>query len=203
MSSTQANRAVFIKSLIAFMDKWGFQGADLDWEYPASDVRGGRPDDTKNLVLLVKEMRAAFGRKYGLSSILAPDYWYLRGMDPKAMEPYVDFFGFMAYDLHGSWDADVKTLGSIIRPHTDIREIKKNTLPLWFAQLNPSKVNLGLANYGRGYTVFDKSCGEYFDQSSLSAASLILKAYMGCRFKGASKPGRCTGFDGVMSNRGM
>jgi len=67
------------------MDKWGFQGADLDWEYPASDVRGGRPEDTANLVSLVKEMRAAFGSKYGLSSILAPDYWYLRGMDPKAM----------------------------------------------------------------------------------------------------------------------
>lgn len=67
------------------MEKWGFQGADLDWEYPASDVRGGRPEDTANLVLLVKEMRAAFGSKYGISSILAPDYWYLRGMDPKAM----------------------------------------------------------------------------------------------------------------------
>ena len=31
------------------------------------------------------------------------------------MEPYVDFFGFMAYDLHGFWDADVQTLGSIVR----------------------------------------------------------------------------------------
>lgn len=40
------------------------------------------------------------------------DQWYLRGFDAKAMEPYVDFFGFMAYDLHGFWDADVETLGS-------------------------------------------------------------------------------------------
>lgn len=160
MSSTKANRAAFIKSLITFMDQWGFQGADLDWEYPASEVRGGRPEDTKNLVLLVKEMKAAFGSKYGLSSILAPDYWYLRGMDPKGMEPYVDFFGFMAYDLHGFWDADVKTLGSIIRAQTDVREIEKNTLPLWFDKLNPAKVNLGLAYYGRGYTVSDKTCGK-------------------------------------------
>ena len=35
--------------------------------------------------------------------------------DAKAMEPYVDFFGFMAYDLHGFWDADIETLGSIVR----------------------------------------------------------------------------------------
>ncbi|KAL8918458.1 MAG: hypothetical protein Q9208_007364 [Pyrenodesmia sp. 3 TL-2023] len=159
MASTKANRAAFVASVVTFMDKYGFQGADLDWEYPATDVRGGRPEDTANLVLLCQELRAAFGTKYGLSSILAPDYWYLRGMDPKGMEPYLDFFGFMAYDLHGFWDADVKTLGSIIRPQTDIREIDNNTLPLWFDKLDPAKVNLGLAYYGRGYTVTDRSCG--------------------------------------------
>ncbi|KAI4262989.1 MAG: hypothetical protein L6R42_001847 [Xanthoria sp. 1 TBL-2021] len=105
-------------------------------------------------------------------------------MDPKAMEPYLDFFGFMAYDLHGFWDADVKTLGSIIRPQTDIREIDNNTLPLWFDKLDPAKVNLGLAYYGRGYTVTDRSC-----------------AYPGCPFSGPNKAGPCTGFEGVMSNR--
>ena len=138
----------------------------VDWEYPATDVRGGRVEDTANLVLLAQELRAAFGTKYGLSSILAPDYWYLRGMEPKAMEPYLDFFGFMAYDLHGFWDADVKTLGSIIRPQTDIREIDNNTLPLWFDKLDPAKVNLGLAYYGRGYTVTDRSSGKSLSSSN-------------------------------------
>ncbi len=160
MAGFKAHRSAFIKSLVAFMDKYGFQGADLDWEYPVTPERGGQDDDTENLVLLVKEMRAAFGRKYGLSSILAPDYWYLRGMDPKGMEPYVDFFGFMSYDLHGSWDSDVRTLGSIVRPQTDLREIKKNALPLWFAKLDPKKINLGLAYYGRGYTLTDRGCGK-------------------------------------------
>jgi GH18 family chitinase len=32
MVSTKANRAAFIKSLMTFMDTYGFQGADIDWE---------------------------------------------------------------------------------------------------------------------------------------------------------------------------
>lgn len=83
MVASKTDRAAFIESLIRFMDHYGFQGADLDWEYPAAEVRGGRFEDTENLVSLVKEIRAAFGSKYGLSIILAPDYWYLRGMQPQ------------------------------------------------------------------------------------------------------------------------
>jgi len=82
------------------MPKYGFQGVDLDWEYPVSPDRGGTPDDTQNLVLLVQEMRKAFGTNYGISLTLAPDYWYLRYFDAKSMESSVDFFGFMAY---GKW----------------------------------------------------------------------------------------------------
>lgn len=210
MSSTPGNRAAFIASVIDFVKKWGFQGVDLDWEYPASDVRGGRPEDTANLISLVREMRAAFGTKYGLSSVLAPDYWYLRGMDPKGMEPYLNWFGFMAYDLHGSWDANVKTLGSLIRPQTDIREIDNDTVPLWFDKIDPAKINLGLATYGRGFTVSDRKCGK-LDFPNLYKKIWIAiiaypltfdTAYPGCGFQGPSKAGPCTGFDGVMSNRG-
>jgi chitinase len=184
MCGSAANRAAFIKSTIAFMEQYGFQGADLDWEYPAEVKRGGRPGDADNLVLLVKEMKAAFAGRFGLSLTLAPDYWYLRGFKPKAMEPYVDFFGFMAYDLHGPWDTDVKALGSIVRPQTDITEIYQNFKPLWFDGVDPKKVNMGLAYYGRSYKLADASCSK-----------------MGCAFKGPGAAGECTAFEGVLSNR--
>lgn len=85
------------------MTKYGFQGVDLDWEYPVDEDRGGHEEDTANLVLLVKEMRAVFGNAFGISLTLAPDYWYLRYFDAKTMESSVDFFGFMAY---GEWLSD-------------------------------------------------------------------------------------------------
>jgi chitinase len=103
MVSTKANRAAFIASVRDYMDEYGFTGVDLDWEYPGEPKRGGRKlADTRNLSMLLKEMRAAYGSKYGISLTLAPDYWYLRWFDAKAMEPYVDFFGFMAYGKYQS-----------------------------------------------------------------------------------------------------
>ncbi|KAK4118449.1 glycoside hydrolase family 18 protein, partial [Parathielavia appendiculata] len=181
--ATKARRAAFIDSVREYMDEYGFQGVDLDWEYPGDPSRGGNGlDDTKNLVLLVKEMRVAYGNAYGISLTLAPDYWYLRWFDPKGMEPYVDFFGFMAYDLHGSWDSDVLTLGKKVRGQADIREIANNTVPLWFDGLDPAKINFGLAMYGRGYTLADPSCNQLL-----------------CPFSGASDPAPCTNSDGVMS----
>ncbi len=95
MVSNSANRLKFITSVVKFLGDNKFQGIDLDWEYPGTDERGGREEDTANLVLLVKELRASLGTQFGLSLTLAPDYWYLRYFDAKAMEQYVDFFGFM------------------------------------------------------------------------------------------------------------
>lgn len=97
MVATQANRARFISSLMAFMAQYGFQGADIDWEWPVDPARGGRPGDTAGLVALVKEMRAAFGTRYGISIAIPPDYAALRYFDLKAMEPSLDFIGFMSY----------------------------------------------------------------------------------------------------------
>ncbi|TEA14839.1 Oviduct-specific glycoprotein [Colletotrichum sidae] len=175
-------RAAFIASGKAFMDEYGFQGMDLDWEYPGDPKRGGDRSDIANFVLLVKEMRAAYGSSYGISLTLAPDYWYLRWFDAKGLEPYVDHFGFMSYDLHGSWDADTKTLGSIVRGQADVREIYNNTIPLAYDDLDFSKIVFGVAWYGRGYTLSDASCNT-----------------LGCGFKGPSKPGKCTNSAGVMS----
>ncbi|KAK4505683.1 hypothetical protein PRZ48_003648 [Zasmidium cellare] len=45
LTSTSSNRAKFISSLQSFMSQYGFQGVDLDWEYPSTPERGGQRAD--------------------------------------------------------------------------------------------------------------------------------------------------------------
>ncbi|KAJ8125457.1 hypothetical protein O1611_g8182 [Lasiodiplodia mahajangana] len=61
IAASATNRATFIASVESFMKQYGFQGIDIDWEYPGAPDRSGKPDDTENFVTLLKEMRAAYG----------------------------------------------------------------------------------------------------------------------------------------------
>lgn len=73
-------------------------------------------------------------------------------------------------------------MGPYIKPHTDLKEIDEALKLLWSAGVTPNKVNLGIANYGRGFTVSDKGCMKY-----------------GCQYSGPSKAGPCTNLEGVLS----
>lgn len=101
MASTKANRAAFIASLMKFLDKWKFQGVDIDWEWPGAESRGGNPAvDMRNQIDLMVELRQSLGSR-GLSVVLPIQYTYLQNLDPKALEAQVDFFNVLSYDLHG------------------------------------------------------------------------------------------------------
>ena len=53
MASSAATRKIFIDSALEFIDKYNFDGLDLDWEYPG--LRGGDPNtDKENFNKLIK-----------------------------------------------------------------------------------------------------------------------------------------------------
>jgi len=58
MASSAATRKTFIDSVVQFLEKFEFQGLNIDWEYPT--LRGGKPEDRVNFPLLLKETKTEF-----------------------------------------------------------------------------------------------------------------------------------------------
>ncbi|KAH7124726.1 putative class V chitinase [Dactylonectria macrodidyma] len=157
---TNAQRK-FISSLISFMSTYGFDGVDLDWEYPQAEDRSGRDEDYANFPKFAANLKKALqssGGRSGLSITLPASYWYLQHFDIKKLQPHVDFFNMMTYDFHGVWDKPNKWVGPYLNSHTNLTEIKDAMDLLWRNDISSDKVVLGLAFYGRGFTAANPNC---------------------------------------------
>jgi len=110
---TQASRAAFADSVVTFIKKHGFDGVDIDWEYP---VGGGmasnrtRPEDKQNFTLLMAELRAKLdeqgqkdGRRYLLSFAGGAGTGYTGHVELDKLGQLADFATIMTYDMHGAW----------------------------------------------------------------------------------------------------
>ncbi|KAF5542173.1 endochitinase [Fusarium mexicanum] len=106
-ASTPDTRARFASTSVSLMWNWGFDGIDIDWEYPDDEI------DAANLVLLLKAVQNELGicaRNYAsghrfLLSVAAPaaPEHYLK-LQLNHTGGIVDQINLMAYDYSGSWD---------------------------------------------------------------------------------------------------
>ncbi|KAI0419485.1 putative class V chitinase [Xylaria grammica] len=181
MASSAEGRQKFIGSLQSFMQTYGFDGVDIDWEYPAAYDRGGKDRDFDNLPKLISEMRQTFRNSYGISLTIPSSFWYLQHFDVVTMQDDLDWFNFMSYDIHG-----VNILiNEQIQPHTNLTGIKDGLSLLWRAGVRPEKVVLGVGWYGRSFTLADPEC---------HTPNGV------CKFTQGATPGECTNSLGTLSN---
>lgn len=107
-ASTEAGRQKFASSAVSLIKDFGFDGIDIDWEYPKSST------EAQHFVLLLKACREAMDaysatlpHKYHFELTVAcpagPQNY--NNMDIRGMDQYLDFWNLMAYDYAGSWDA--------------------------------------------------------------------------------------------------
>ncbi|KAH8673362.1 hypothetical protein BX600DRAFT_535950 [Xylariales sp. PMI_506] len=174
---------IFFESVIDFLEEYGFDGVDIDWEYPGAPDRGGQSVDVANYPVFLSKLKARLGDGYGLSITIPASYWYLQWFDIIGLSGVVDWFNMMTYDMHGVWDATDVYVGSVINPHTNLTEIQEAMDLLWRNDIDPSMVNMGLGFYGRSFTLLDDSC--------------ITPGV--CNFTVGGEPGACTQTSGILS----
>ena len=184
MANNYDSRQTFISSVMAYLTKYGLDGIDIDWEYPAASDRGGIPADTDAYVELVADMRQAFdgvNPGWEITCTLPSSYWYLQNFNLPSMQKYVSWFNMMSYDLHGMWDQLNKYTGPQLQGHTNLTQIDQGFQLLWRVGVDPAKVVMGMGFYGRSFTMADSSCWQPW-----------------CQFSTAGNPGDCSGTAGIL-----
>jgi len=109
MAQTKGTRFMFIRSAIHFLNHFGFDGLDLDWEFPALDMLPEEPTDPNDkyhFTSLIQEMRAEFDKDGLLLTFAAsPDPAKAKNAyELEKVHPYVDWINVMTYDYGGLWD---------------------------------------------------------------------------------------------------
>ncbi len=166
-----ALRARFIRGGIAFLRTQGFDGIDIDWEYPgaigipcATSRTCDRPEDKRNFVAFGRELRAALdaagaadGRRYLFTIAAANDRKYLYDQASaqwmRELAASLDWINLMTYDYHGTWENAAGFLAPLGRDPADPANANvEDTVELFLREGIPArKLVLGLPFYGKGW----------------------------------------------------
>uniref|UniRef100_T1GUD7 Chitinase n=1 Tax=Megaselia scalaris TaxID=36166 RepID=T1GUD7_MEGSC len=146
-------RKNFIDSSIAFLENYGFDGIDLDWEYPAQRDSVNPSSDKANFVTWLQEIKDAF-QSYGYMltiAVAAAESSASLSYNIPEISEQVDYISLMTYDLHGSWN----WLTGINAPLYSTDGFNVDACVTYWLQQGapPSKLLLGVPFYGRTFTL--------------------------------------------------
>ena len=112
IAAYKESRIKFAKSAVKIMKTYGFDGIDIDWEFPGQRAEDNifRPSDKENFTLLLAELRAQLdvetkldNNKYLLSIATGVDQEYINHTDLGKAQHYLDFINLMCYDFYNGW----------------------------------------------------------------------------------------------------
>ena len=157
-----ANRKAFVKSCIDLFVKGNlapgvvepgiFDGFDIDWEYPLSAT------DTTNFTGLLAEFRHQMDAlKPGMTLSIASSAgsWAYQYIDFVHVQPYLDFFGLMAYDFDGPWSTTTGLVAPLTQSKLDPSAGNNAAAAVngyLAAGVKPEKIVLGVPFYGYQWT---------------------------------------------------
>lgn len=156
-ASTPHGRDTFAKSSVELLKTLGFDGIDIDWEYPqnASEAK----DFVELLTAVRRELDAhaqtLSGKPHFELTVACPaGPQNFERLDVAGMDKLLDFWNLMAYDYAGSWDK-VSGHQSNLYPAQDSQKTPFSTyaaLDFYIKKGVPAnKIVLGMPLYGRKF----------------------------------------------------
>ena len=165
ITADSTKRKFFVKNLLDLVDKYHFDGLDIDWETVSDSVRVV----ASNLNLLVEELReemtkrqAENGTPYFLSCAVPANSWgtVSSRFDFVTLDKYLDYINLMSYDMN---KGDVTSHLSPLYPSSNDKGYGfgcvygvERLVSLGFSR---NKLIIGSAGYGKAYRVSGVSIG--------------------------------------------
>jgi chitinase len=154
--------ARFAHSCAGVIRESGFDGIDIDWEYPGYAEHGGTPSDGANFVRLLRVLRDTLDmlgvqshRHLALSAALPADRARAGAMPVRDVAQLLDFLNIMTYDFYGTWDPRAYHNAPLYAgPGRDSALSVDGAFRLYHDTFGipASRINLGVPFYGHTFT---------------------------------------------------
>ena len=160
---TQDRRETFVSDCVDFMIAYGFDGIDVDWEYPGGGglSQNYRAEDKENFTLLLQEFRDqldALGQGHLLTIAGPGGDDKIANMEVAEVVDILDWVNVMSYDFHGGWESTTGFNAALYPSSTSpfAKEAKHNvdgSIQEWLSSgVDPEKIVVGAPLYGRGWS---------------------------------------------------
>lgn len=155
-------RTTMVENVIAFIRQYGFDGFDLDWEYPG--MRGGSTADKQNFIELLKLFRSRFDQAgYILTAAVGVTTEHISyAYDIPNMSKYLHYINLMAYDMHGTWDGVTGQNAPLYKSNLESSAFASLNVDAvvnnWLSKgATPESLSMGIPIYGHTYTLASSS----------------------------------------------
>jgi chitinase len=155
-------RMAFAHACIEAIGAYGFDGIDIDWEFPGYPEHKGTPDDKRNFTTLLRTIRdslSAYGRqtqrRYLLTAALPAELSHAADIEVKEIAEILDQLSLMTYDFSGPWDPRSYHNSPLYASQgADSGRSLDGAFKLYHRTygIPADKINLGVAFYGKTFT---------------------------------------------------
>lgn len=161
VAASESLRVMFAHSCVEATKELGFDGIDVDWEYPGLPEHRGTEADTRNCTLLLRTLRdsldlygKSIGRTLLLTAALPAGQRWAQNFEMKEVAGILDFLNIMTYDFSGSWDARSYYNSPLYAPTwIDSSRSVAGAFSLYHLTygIPAAKINLGVPFYGHTF----------------------------------------------------